>query len=245
MKIQSRMRLLDALAILTLWSFAVSAEITAQTTILDQAVIERARIYEPAIKDAATKHGVDARMLWTIAYLETRFNPALVSRKGARGLMQFMPTTAERFALANPHDPHAAIGAAARYVRFLGGRFNKRADLILAAYNSGEVTVEAYLTGRSIKVGKQIINSKGVVTGGIPPYRETQEYVNVGLKLISIIQQKGSFRSTEDLPSSEEIGSQGGLVRKSIRSRSESPSVESSNVPGRRSIYFVRAVDEE
>ncbi len=245
MKIRKRIRLLAKLMALALWSFAVSAEINAQTAILDEAVIERARVYEPAIKDAATKHGVDARMLWVIAYLETRFNPALVSRKGARGLMQFMPGTAERFGLANPHDPIAAIGAAARYVHFLGNRFNNRADLILAAYNSGEATVEAYLTGRSIKVGSQIINPKGIVTGGIPPYRETQGYVNHGLKLLSITPVKWSPRFKEDLPSDEEIGSQGNLVRISVRPRSESPSIESSNPPSRRSIYFVRAMDEE
>lgn len=245
MKIRKRACLLAKLMALALWSFAVSAEVNAQTTILDEAVIERARIYEPAIKAAATRHGVDARMLWVIAYLETRFDPALVSRKGARGLMQFMPGTAERFGLDNPHDPTAAIFAAAKYIRFLASRFNNRADLILAAYNSGEATVEAYLTGSSIKVGNQIVNPKGVVTGGIPPYRETQGYVNYGLKLLSTISQKWSLRSKEDLPRDEENDSQGSLVRKSIRPRSESPSIESSNPPGRRSIYFVRATGEE
>src|ERR1044071_7252857 len=119
MKIRKRIPLLTKLMALALWSFAVSAEITAQTTILDQAVLKRSRIYEPAIKDAAAKHGVDARMLWVIAYLETRFNPTSVSRKGARGLMQFMPAIAERFNLTTPHDPIAAIGAAASYVRLL------------------------------------------------------------------------------------------------------------------------------
>src|SRR5262245_40284346 len=153
------------LVVLSLWIFAVFPEINAQTAILDEAVIERAHTYEPSIRDAASSHGVDARLLWVIAYLETRFSPSLVSRKGARGMMQFMPNTAERFGLANPHDPIAAIDAAARYVRFLADRFGNRAELILAAYNSGETTVEAYLTGHSIKVGDKVINPKGVITG--------------------------------------------------------------------------------
>src|SRR5947209_3681867 len=57
---------------------------------------ERAAQYEPLIQSAALKHGVDARWLWIIAYLETRFRPELVSPKGARGLMQFMEATADR-----------------------------------------------------------------------------------------------------------------------------------------------------
>ena len=73
---------------------------------------QRARLYEPYIVAAARKYGVDPRVLWTLAYLETRFRPELVSPKNARGLMQFMPGTAARFNLRNPHDAAAAIDAA-------------------------------------------------------------------------------------------------------------------------------------
>ena len=177
------------LTVLIGWSFAAVAEIRAQNSNFDEAAMARARRYEPAIRDAAERHGADARLLWVIAYLETRFNPALVSRKGARGLMQFMPATAERFGLRNPHDPITAIDAAARYTRILANRFGNRADLTLAAYNSGEATVEAYLTGRSIQVGDQVINPKGLVTGGIPPFRETRGYVERGMKLLSSLPQ--------------------------------------------------------
>jgi len=244
MKRRKRIRLLANLMALALWSFAVSAEITAQTAILDRAAIKRAQIYEPAILEAATKHGVDARMLWVIAYLETRFNPASVSRKGARGLMQFMPATAERFDLANPHDPIAAIGAAAGYVRVLGNRFNHRADLILAAYNCGEATVEAYLTGRSIKAGKRIINPRGLMTGGIPPYRETRGYVNHGLKLLTVLPQNWLLLPKTDLLRNERIDLPSRPARKSVRPRSESASVGSAPVPRRLSIYFVRTPGE-
>src|SRR5262249_32966661 len=85
------------LAILSFLTLVMSVEVCGQGVDVEKAVMDRARIYEPAIIKAATRHGVDAQLLWVIAYLETRFNPALVSRKGARGMMQFMPATAERF----------------------------------------------------------------------------------------------------------------------------------------------------
>lgn len=156
----------------------------AQIRQLHSDVLQRARSYEPYLQEAAAKYGVDARLLWVIAYLETRFNSSAVSRKGARGLMQFMPATAARWGLQNPHDSIAAIDAAARYVRYLQTCFGRRPELTLAAYNAGETAVTAYLTGRSIRVGDKIINSANRNTGGIPPYRETQSYVTTGLQLL-------------------------------------------------------------
>jgi hypothetical protein len=93
--------------------------------------------------------------------------------------MQFMPDTARRYGLENPHDPRAAIDAAAHYLRDLLFRFNGRLDLALAAYNAGEGTVESFLTGRPLRLTNgKIINPHGVVTGGVPPYAETKYYVN-------------------------------------------------------------------
>jgi len=187
----------------------------AQSKSSIKTVAAKARRFEPFILGSAKKHGVDPRLLWTIAWLETRFEPNRVSRAGARGLMQFMPATALRYGLANPHDPIAAIDAAARYVRDLAARFGNRADLVLAAYNSGEETVDAYLTGRTIKAGKKIINPTGIVTGGIPPYRETRAYVAQGLRLLS----KTPFTLAERKESAvdEAPGLSPGVVRKSIR----------------------------
>lgn len=100
--------------------------------------------------------------------------------------MQFMPDTARRYGLQNPHDPRAAIDAGARYLRDLLFRFNGRLDLALAAYNAGEGTVESYLTGRPLRLtGGKIINSRGLVTGGLPPYAETRTYVNSILRLFA------------------------------------------------------------
>jgi hypothetical protein len=169
---------------LLLFLFCTNATAKAQGAGRGREVGERTRRYEPYLAESATKHGIDARLLWVIAWLETRFNPAAVSRKGARGMMQMMPATARRFELKNPHEPAAAIDAAARYVRLLAARYGGRADLVLAAYNAGEAAVDAYLTGRAIQAGNKVINPGRRITGGIPPYRETQEYVANGLRLL-------------------------------------------------------------
>jgi hypothetical protein len=155
---------------------------------------ERARLYEPFIAGAARKYGVDPRVLWTIAYLETRFRPELVSPVKARGLMQFMPGTARRFNLTDPHDGPAAIEAAARYVRELVGQFGGRLDLVLASYNAGEGAVDSYRTGRTIRTsGGKVINPRGIKTSGVPPYAETQSYVRRGLLVFSRVTSAGVF----------------------------------------------------
>jgi SLT domain-containing protein len=166
----------------------------AQNVQLESSVLQRAQLYEPALLEAATKHEVNAKLLWVIAYLETRFNPRSISPKGARGMMQFMPGTAARWGLQNPHDPASAIIAAAQYLRYLQGRFGERPELLLAAYNAGEATVEAYLTGRSLRVGNKIINPRNRRTGGIPPYQETQKYVAQGMRILG-----GKFQAEQSL----------------------------------------------
>jgi hypothetical protein len=144
----------------------------------------RAAQYEPLIHSAALRQGVDARWLWIIAYLETRFRPELVSPKGARGLMQFTEATAERYSLINPHDPATSIDAAARYLRDLSMRFGNRLDLVLASYNAGEGAVDAYLKGYALRLPDgRIVNPRGLKLGGIPPYAETRNYVSNGLTI--------------------------------------------------------------
>ncbi len=173
--------------VLVAWlSFGLIA--SAQELKLDHDAVIRAKAYEADLIDASAKYGLDSRLLWAIAYLETRFNHKLVSRKGARGLMQLMPSTAARFGVTNPHDPKKAIDGAARYARYLMKRFNGRLDLTLAAYNAGEGAVEAYLAGGSIRVGNRVINPARRITGGVPPYRETRRYVEVGLIILAKIE---------------------------------------------------------
>jgi hypothetical protein len=144
----------------------------------------RAAYFESEILRAANAEGVDPNILWTICYNETRFRPYLTSPKNARGLMQFIPATAARFSLKNPYEPVPAIRAAARYVRVLSNLFSGRIDSILAAYNSGEGTVSAYLSGRTFRMERKIINPGRIKTiGGVPPYTETIQYVGRGLKI--------------------------------------------------------------
>lgn len=147
---------------------------------------ERAQELEPFIVESAKRHGIDPRILRSVCFVESRFRTDAVSPKGARGPMQFIPGTAIRYGLTNPHDPKAAIDAAARYLRDLLKKFSGRVDLAVAAYNAGEGAVDSFRTGRPLvlRTGK-VINSRGLVTGGIPPYRETQAYVKQIMGLLA------------------------------------------------------------
>jgi soluble lytic murein transglycosylase-like protein len=163
----------------------VSVNVTAQVQ-RDSSTHKRAQRLEPYIVESAKRYGIDARLLRVLCYLESRFRLDAISPKGARGPMQFMPETAARYGLTNPHDPRAAIDAAARYLRDLVRRFEGRLDLALAAYNAGEGTVDAFRNGRTLRLGNgRIVNAGQLITGGIPPYPETQNYVRSAIRLLT------------------------------------------------------------
>lgn len=170
-------------------AFGFSTAGHAQTVLTRQQfsrlnVLARAAYFEREILQASDAEGVDPNVLWTIAYNETRFRPWLTSPKNARGMMQFIPSTAARFNLSDPYKAVPAIRAAAKYVKYLSNLFGGRVDSILAAYNSGEGTVSAYWSGKSLRDGRKIINASGQKTlGGVPPYSETIGYVGRGLKV--------------------------------------------------------------
>ena len=151
----------------------------------DRVLRERMIRLEPFIVAAAMRHGVDARILRAICFMESRYRINAISPKGARGPMQFMPGTAARYGLRDPHNPEQAIDAAARYFRDLLRKFGGRVDLAVAAYNAGEGAVSSFMTGKPLilRHGK-ILNARGLVTGGIPPYVETQSYVRSILLLL-------------------------------------------------------------
>lgn len=162
-------------------------------------VLSRAALFEGTIANAARKERVDPKILWTIAYNETRFRPWLTSPKNAQGLMQFIPATAVRFGLEDPYEPKASIYAAARYVKYLGKLFDWRLDSALAAYNAGEGTVLAYLYGKTVRSNGKLINPTGRRTeGGVPPYRETVNYVSQGLKVYRWLETQGRFRGASN-----------------------------------------------
>lgn len=112
------------------------------------------------IKLNAGLFGVDPFLVYCLMSQESSFNPGAVSPKGARGLMQLMPTTAARYGVTNPYDAAQSIRAGTHYLKDLLDLFNGRIDLALAGYNAGENAV--------IKYGYQI-----------PPYAETRSYVRL------------------------------------------------------------------
>jgi soluble lytic murein transglycosylase-like protein len=112
--------------------------------------------FSDAFEAAEAKTGIDSRLLRAVAKAESNGNPRAVSPAGALGLMQLMPDTARGLGVEDPFDARQNVMGGAKYLKQLSGRFG---DLprTLAAYNAGPGAVERH--------------------GGIPPYRETRNYV--------------------------------------------------------------------
>ena len=115
--------------------------------------------YGPMIFETARRHAVNPQVVAALIHAESAGNPRAVSHKGARGLMQLMPATAERFGTRKEklYDPKENLEAGIRYLSWLVEQFPGDLSKVLAAYNAGEQAVWRY--------------------GGIPPYRETRNYV--------------------------------------------------------------------
>jgi soluble lytic murein transglycosylase-like protein len=118
----------------------------------------RREALEPLLREAAGRHGVDPALMRAIAHVESRFNPRAVSPAGATGIMQLMPETALRYGVRDRSDPAQNLDGGAHYVKDLLAQYAGNLALALAAYNSGERSVERH--------GKNL-----------PPYRETMLYV--------------------------------------------------------------------
>lgn len=190
-----------AVIMLLLFSSAAASQIRRDT---ESSIRERALRIEPFIRESSKRYGIDPQLLRILCFIESRFRIDAVSPKGARGPMQFMPDTAKRFGLKNPHDPQQSIDAAARYLRDLLRTFGGRLDLTLAAYNSGEGTVQSFRTGRPLVLATgKIINRRGRITGGIPPYRETQDYVRSAIAFFA----NGQFKPLQPTPLSLQTSS--------------------------------------
>lgn len=123
--------------------------------------ISRPSEYDNLISNAAENHSLDPRLVKSVMLVESGFNASAVSRKGARGLMQLMPTTAQRHGVKNVHDPAQNIAGGTKYLSHLLELFDGNLEKSLAAYNAGEGAVARY--------------------GGIPPYDETRDYVRKAL----------------------------------------------------------------
>lgn len=121
------------------------------------ATYQNRKEFEPIIKSLATEYGVDKSLVMAVIHAESGYNPNAVSPKGAQGLMQLMPKTAQGLKVSNSLDPKENIRGGVRYLRFLLDTFKGDVTLALAAYNAGLNKVSQY--------------------GGIPPYQETRNYV--------------------------------------------------------------------
>ena len=135
-------------------------------------VINVSAALDAHIKDVANRYGVSADLIVAIIEAESSFNPRAVSRRGARGLMQLMPETAASLGVGDPFDPRENIEGGVRHLRALMDQFDNNLPLVLAAYNAGR---------------QAVIDHRG-----IPPYRQTRQYVSRILRRLDLDDAKAS-----------------------------------------------------
>lgn len=113
--------------------------------------------YSAEIRTAASEFGVEEAIVRAIIHAESAYRPNAISHAGAQGLMQLIPATASRFGVSDPFNPGQNIRGGVRYLAWLMNRYSSNLTLVAAAYNAGEGAVDR--------------------NGGVPPYSETQRYV--------------------------------------------------------------------
>ena len=137
--------------------------------------------YSSYVQKSARKYEIEPELIHAVIRTESNGNHRAVSKKGAMGLMQLMPSTASDMNVGNPFNPEENIEGGTRYLRYLIEKFNGNLTLAVAAYNSGPKTVERY--------------------GNVPPILETRQYVN---KVFSLYNGKRNYAlSTQAEPYKE------------------------------------------
>jgi soluble lytic murein transglycosylase-like protein len=119
--------------------------------------------FDAYIKDASLKSGIEYSLIKAVIHAESGFNPKAISPKGARGLMQLLPSTAKDMGVADIHSPTDNIAGGTKYLKLLLKRYNGDTVRALAAYNAGMDWVDKYK--------------------GVPPFEETQKYVKIVARL--------------------------------------------------------------
>ena len=128
----------------------------------DVAMPENSQPYHAIITQVAGRYEVDPNLIRAIIFAESGFNPRAKSKRGARGLMQLMPSTAKALGVQNIYDPQENIEGGVKYFRSLLDRFGGDVKLALAAYNAGSRHVRNY--------------------EGVPPFAATRLYIKKVLK---------------------------------------------------------------
>lgn len=137
----------------------IAPRVIPATDLSTQAQPEQATTLEKTVEQIAAQHDLPPELLHSVIKVESNYNPYAVSPKGALGMMQLIPSTAKRFGVGNAFNPVENIQGGAKYLRYLLDLYNGNYPLALAAYNAGEGAVAKH--------------------GGVPPYRETQDYVRL------------------------------------------------------------------
>ncbi|MBW2668960.1 MAG: lytic transglycosylase domain-containing protein, partial [Deltaproteobacteria bacterium] len=131
---------------------------------------KKEQLFHPIIIQVSSRHQVDPALVKAIIMAESGYNPKAISKKGAKGLMQLMPSTAQALGVEDAFNPKQNINGGVRYFKQLVNRFDGDIKLALAAYNAGSRNVRQYQ--------------------GIPPFKSTQHYIKKVFKYYQLYKDK-------------------------------------------------------
>ena len=151
------------------WRFQTNRRLSSSSCLSWNAnkINDKADKFKTHIRQYARQYRVNRHLIKAVITAESCFKTKALSRAGAQGLMQLIPATAKRFGVENSYKPKQNIHGGVQYLRFLLDRYNGDLSKTVAAYNAGEGAVDKYK--------------------GIPPYKETQQYVKNVLKVYKLL----------------------------------------------------------
>lgn len=188
------------------WTSLIASQAVPESL---QGPLQNLAPYAREIREAAERYQVEEGLIKAVIRVESGFNSRAVSPKGARGLMQLMPSTASMLGVRDSFDPRQNIDAGVRHLRGLIDRFNSDLKLALAAYNAGE---------------QAVMNHRG-----IPPYRETRDYVTRILGFFTPTPASAQPASTQ--PASTQPAPEPEPPQQTYRTESPDGTVTYTNIP--------------